>query len=394
MRCVGTVVRGIRTPIIKENDDLATIVVDSLMRASENEGFSFRDRDIVAITEAVVGISEGNYVTVDDIATDLSNKFPSKNIGVVFPILSRNRFSMILKGIARGMDKITMLLSFPSDEVGNGILSEDVLDKSEFNLSSVISENEYKETFGDFIHPFTGINMVDFYRELIENENCEVEFVFANDAKEILKYTSDVLTCDIHTRFKTKKMLTDLGANVYGLYEVMTESINGSGCNPMYGLLGSNKSTEERLKLFPKTGDKLVVEIQNRLRELTRKEIEVMVYGDGAFKDPVGHIWELADPVVSPAYTKGLEGTPNEIKLKYISDNKFADLKGDELKEAIKGEIRNKASNLTGNMLSQGTTPRRLTDLIGSLCDLTSGSGDKGTPVVFIQGYFDNLTNE
>ena len=394
MRCVGTVVRGIRTPIIKENDDLATIVVDSLMRASENEGFSFRDRDVVAITEAVVGISEGNYVTVDDIAEDLKNKFPKKNIGVVFPILSRNRFSMILKGIARGMDKITMLLSFPSDEVGNGILSEDTLDKSEFNLSSIISEKEYKETFGDFIHPFTGINMVDFYRELIESENCEVEFVFANDAKEILKYTNDVLTCDIHTRYKTKKMLDDLGANVYGLYEIMNESINGSGFNPQYGLLGSNKSTEERLKLFPKTGDKLVVEVQNRLRELTGKEIEVMVYGDGAFKDPVGHIWELADPVVSPAYTKGLEGTPNEIKLKYISDNKFADLSGDELKNAIKNEIKNKASNLTGNMLSQGTTPRRITDLIGSLCDLTSGSGDKGTPVVFIQGYFDNLTNE
>lgn len=394
MRCVGTVVRGIRTPIIKENDDLATIVVDSLMRASENEGFSFRDRDVVAITEAVVGISEGNYVTVDDIAEDLKNKFPKKNIGVVFPILSRNRFSMILKGIARGMDKITMLLSFPSDEVGNGILSEDTLDKSEFNLSSVISEKEYKDTFGDFIHPFTGINMVDFYRELIESENCEVEFVFANDAKEILKYTNDVLTCDIHTRYKTKKMLDDLGANVYGLYEIMNKSINGSGFNPQYGLLGSNKSTEERLKLFPKTGDKLVIEIQNRLRELTGKEIEVMVYGDGAFKDPVGHIWELADPVVSPAYTKGLEGTPNEIKLKYISDNKFADLSGDELKDAIKNEIKNKASNLTGNMLSQGTTPRRITDLIGSLCDLTSGSGDKGTPVVFIQGYFDNLTNE
>ena len=394
MRCVGTVVRGIRTPIIKENDDLANIVVESLMKASEHEGFKFNDRDVVAITEAVVGISEGNYVTVDDIANDLQNKFPSKNIGVVFPILSRNRFSMILKGIARAMDKITMLLSFPSDEVGNGILSENVLDNSNYNLSSVISEREYKETFGDFIHPFTGINMVDFYRELIQSENCEVEFVFANNAKEILNYTNDVLTCDIHTRYKTKKVLSDEGANVYGLYEIMTESINGSGCNPTYGLLGSNKSTEERLKLFPKTGDKLVLNIQNKLRELTGKEIEVMVYGDGAFKDPVGHIWELADPVVSPAYTKGLEGTPNEIKLKYISDNKFADLSGEALKEAIKGEIKNKEQNLKGNMLSQGTTPRRLTDLIGSLCDLTSGSGDKGTPVVFIQGYFDNLANE
>ena len=395
MRNVGTTVRGIRTPIIKENDDLATIVVDSLMKAKESEGFEFRDKDVVAITEAVVGISEGNYVTVDDIALDIKNKFPSKNIGVVFPILSRNRFSMILKGIARGMDKITMLLSFPSDEVGNGILDEDILDNSNFNLSSIISENEYKETFSSFIHPFTGINMVDFYKDLIESENCEVEFVFANDPKVILNYTSDVLTCDIHTRFRTKKMLSEAGAKtIYGLYEIMTESINGSGFNPEYGLLGSNKSTEERLKLFPKTGDKLVIDIQNKLKELTGKTIEVMVYGDGAFKDPVGKIWELADPVVSPAHTEGLNGTPNELKLKYISDNKFADLKGEKLKEAIKEEIKKKESDLKGNMLSQGTTPRRLTDLIGSLCDLTSGSGDKGTPVVFIQGYFDNLADE
>lgn len=395
MRNVGTTVRGIRTPIIKENDDLANIVVNSLMAAKESEGFEFKDKDIVAITEAVVGISEGNYVTVDDIATDVQRKFPSKNIGVVYPILSRNRFSMILKGIARGMDKITMLLSFPADEVGNNILDEETLDNSKYNLSSVISEDEYKETFGSFIHPFTGINMVDFYRDLIENENCEVEFVFANNPKEILNYTNDVLSCDIHTRYRTKKMLEEAGANtVYGLYEIMNEPINGSGFNPNYGLLGSNKSTEERLKLFPKTGDKLVLDIQNKLKELTGKTIEVMVYGDGAFKDPVGHIWELADPVVSPAYTSGLEGTPNEIKLKYISDNKFANLKGDELKEAIKEEIKKKDSDLKGNMLSQGTTPRRLTDLIGSLCDLTSGSGDKGTPVVFIQGYFDNLSND
>ena len=394
MRCVGTVVRGIRTPIIRERDDLATIVVDSLMKAQEYEGFKFRDKDVVAITEAVVGISEGNYVSVDDIALDIQNKFPSKEIGIVFPILSRNRFSMILKGIARGMNKITMLLSFPSDEVGNNILDEDLLDKSKYNLSSVISEAEYKETFSSFIHPFTGINMVDFYKELIESENCKVEFVFANNAKEILNYTKDVLTCDIHTRLRTKKVLEEEGANVYGLFEVMNKPINGSGYNPNYGLLGSNKATEERLKLFPKEGDKLVIEIQNRLKELTGKTIEVMVYGDGAFKDPVGHIWELADPVVSPAYTSGLEGTPNELKLKYISDNKFADLKGEELKSAIKEEIKNKENDLKGNMLSQGTTPRRITDLIGSLCDLTSGSGDKGTPVVFIQGYFDNLSNE
>lgn len=394
MRCVGTVVRGIRTPIIKENDDLANIVVDSLMRAKESEGFNFHDRDIVAITEAVVGISEGNYVTVDDIANDLQNKFPSKEIGVVFPILSRNRFSMILKGIARGMNKITMLLSFPADEVGNGILSEDVLDNSKFNLSSVISEQEYIDNFGSFRHPFTGINMIDFYRELIHSENCEVEFVLANNPKEILKYTNDILTCDIHTRYRTKEMLQNEGANVYGLFEVMNEPINGSGYNDKYGLLGSNKSTEERLKLFPKTGKDLVINIQKKLYDSTGKNIEVMVYGDGAFKDPVGHIWELADPVVSPAYTSGLEGTPNEIKLKYISDNKFASLRGDELRDAIKQEILNKEKDLKGNMLSQGTTPRRLTDLIGSLCDLTSGSGDKGTPVVFIQGYFDNLAND
>ena len=394
MRCVGTVVRGIRTPIIKENDDLATIVVDSLMAAKESEGFEFRDKDIVAITEAVVGISEGNYVTVDDVAEDLQNKFPSKNIGVTNPILSRNRFSIILKCIARAMDKITLLTSFPSDEVGNGILDEDVLEKSEYNLGSVITEDEYNETFGSWKHPFTGINMIDFYRELIESEDCEVEFVFSNDVKTILDYNTDVLTCDIHTREKTTKLLKEEGANVFGLHEVLTEPIGDSGCNPDFGLLGSNKATEERLKLFPKTGDTLVREVQKRLIDLTGKQIEVMVYGDGAFKDPVGKIWELADPVVSPAHTDGLVGYPNEIKLKYVSDNKFADLKGDELKEAIKEEIRQKDEDLTGQMITEGTTPRVLTDLIGSLCDLTSGSGDKGTPVIFIQGYFDNLAND
>ena len=384
MRCVGTVVRGIRTPIIKENDDLATIVVDSLMAAKESEGFEFRDKDIVAITEAVVGISEGNYVTVDDVAQDVQNKFPSKNIGVTNPILS----------IARGMDKITLLTSFPSDEVGNGILDEDVLEESEYNLGSIISEDQYKETFGSWKHPFTGINMIDFYRELIESEDCEVEFVFSNDVKTILDYNTDVLTCDIHTREKTTKLLKEEGANVFGLHEVLTEPIGDSGCNPDFGLLGSNKATEERLKLFPKTGDTLVREVQKRLIDLTGKQIEVMVYGDGAFKDPVGKIWELADPVVSPAHTDGLVGYPNEIKLKYVSDNKFADLKGDELKEAIKEEIRQKDEDLTGQMITEGTTPRVLTDLIGSLCDLTSGSGDKGTPVIFIQGYFDNLAND
>ena len=394
MRNVGTVVRGIRTPIIKENDDLASIVIDSLMAAKESERFEFKDKDIVAITEAVVGISEGNYVTVDDVAEDLVNKFPSKEIGVTNPILSRNRFSIILKGIARGMDKITLLTSFPADEVGNGIMDEEILDESEFNLASVISEDEYKETFGSWKHPFTGINMIDFYRELIESEDCEVEFVFSNDVKTILDYTNDVLSCDIHTREKTVKLLRDLGANAYGLYQILTEPVGDSGCNPDYGLLGSNKATEERLKLFPKTGQELVEEVQKRLIEMTGKQIEVMVYGDGAFKDPVGKIWELADPVVSPAHTSGLVGYPNEIKLKYVSDNKFADLKGDELKEAIKKEIREKDADLTGQMITEGTTPRVLTDLIGSLCDLTSGSGDKGTPVIFIQGYFDNLAND
>ena len=394
MRKVGTVVRGIRTGIIKENDDLATIVVNSLLEASEVEGFKFNDKDVVAITEAVVGISEGNYATVDEVAKDIESKFPSKNIGVIFPILSRNRFSLILKGIARSMDKITMLLSYPADEVGNGILDEDKLEASNLGLSSVITEDMYKELFGDYLHPFTGINMIDFYRELVQKENCEIEFVLANDPKVILDYTKDVLTCDIHTRARTKKLLTDLGATVYGLDDVLNKPLDGSGFNPLYGILGSNKSTEERLKLFPKDGDKLVTKINEMLKEKTGKNIEVMVYGDGAFKDPVGHIWELADPVVSPFYTKGLEGTPNEIKLKYVSDNKFPDLKGKGLEDAIKEEIRAKQSNLKGQMITQGTTPRRITDLIGSLADLTSGSGDKGTPVVFIQGYFDNLADE
>ncbi len=393
MRCVGTVVRGIRTPIIKEDTDLVNTVIDSVMKAKENEGFEFHDRDIIAITEAVVGISEGNYVSVDNIATFVTNLFPEKEVGLVFPILSRNRFSLILKGIARGMDKITMLLSFPKDEVGNSIMDKEDLINSPFKTSDVISEADYEKYFSKFVHPFTGINMVSFYRELIESENCKVEFVFSNDARDILKYTNNVINCDIHTRFETNKLLKDNKANVYGLYEIMNKPVDGSGFNPEYGLLGSNKSTEERLKLFPKTGQKLVETIQAKMKELTGKTIEVMVYGDGAFRDPVGGIWELADPVVSPAHTSGLNGTPNEIKLKYISDNVYDDLRGEELAEAIKKEIRAKSSNLTGSMASQGTTPRRLTDLIGSLCDLTSGSGDKGTPVVFIQGYFDNYAD-
>lgn len=394
MRLVGTTVRGIRTPIIKEGDNLAEIVTESVINASKEEGFNLKDKDIIAVTEAVVGISEGNYVTVDDIVKDLESKYPDKEVGIVFPILSRNRFSLILKAIARAMNKITILLSFPSDEVGNGIMDEDTLSSSLFNLGSVITEKDYNEHFKDFIHPFTGINMVDYYRNLVQSENCEVTFVFSNNPLDILIYTNNILTCDIHTRLKTKETLTKANANVYSLTDVMNKPINNSGFNPTYGLLGSNKSTEERLKLFPKTGDVLVQKIKEMILKETGKNVEVMVYGDGAFKDPVGKIWELADPVVSPAYTKGLEGTPNEIKLKYISDNKYANLKGEELKEAIKKEIKEKQNNLKGQNISLGTTPRRITDLVGSLCDLTSGSGDKGTPVVLVSGYFDNLADE
>ena len=394
MRLVGTTVRGIRTPIIKEGDNLAEIVTKSVINASKEEGFNLKDKDIIAVTEAVVGISEGNYVTVDDIAKDLESKYPNKEVGIVFPILSRNRFSLILKAIARAMNKITILLSFPSDEVGNGIMDEDTLSSSPFNLGSIITEKDYNEHFKDFIHPFTGINMVDYYRNLVQRENCEVTFIFSNNPLDILIYTNNVLTCDIHTRVKSKEALEKANANVYSLTDVMNKPINNSGFNPNYGLLGSNKSTEERLKLFPKTGDILVQKIKEMILKEIGKNVEVMVYGDGAFKDPVGKIWELADPVVSPAYTKGLEGTPNEIKLKYISDNKYANLKGDELKEAIKKEIKEKQNNLKGQNISLGTTPRRITDLVGSLCDLTSGSGDKGTPVVLVSGYFDNLADE
>ena len=394
MRTIGTVVRGVRAPIIKAGDDLAQIVVDSILAAQKEEGFKFRDKDIVAITEAVVGKAEGNFVTVDDIARDVEKKYPSGEVGIVFPILSRNRFSICLKGIARGMKKIYIQLSFPSDEVGNGILDEDVFEKSKYNLSSVITEKEYKKTFGKFLHPFTGINMVDFYGELVKSEDCEVEFVFSNDPKTILDYTKNVLVCDIHTREKTKKLLSKRGVKVFDLTDIVTEPGELGGCNSEYGLLGSNKSTEEKLKLFPKTGHVLVEKIQKMLKKETGKTIEVMVYGDGAFKDPIGKIWELADPVVSPAYTSGLEGTPNELKLKYISDNKYKDLAGEELIAAMKKEIKAKDKNLKGKMETQGTTPRRLTDLIGSLCDLTSGSGDKGTPIVFIQGYFDNFADE
>lgn len=397
MRTVGTVVRGIRTPIIKDGDNLAEIVVSSLMKASESEGFKFHDRDVVAVTEAVVGISEGNYATVDQIGTDVKNKFGGDHIGVVFPSpLSRNRFSLILKGIARGCKKITMLISYPADEEGNHLFDEKEMDKYNIDpYNDIFEEDAYNKMFGHLVHPFTGVNYVDFFKELVEKEGCKIEFVFANRPSVILDYTKNVLVANVHNREKTKNELKKNGAlKVYGTDDILRSSVNGSGYNSQYGLLGSNKSTEERVKLFPEHGQELVEKIQKLLLEKTGKLIEVMVYGDGAFKDPVGQIWELADPVVSPAYTKGLEGTPNEIKLKYISDNKLANLRGEELIEAMKNEIKSKESNLKGKMETQGTTPRRITDLLGSLCDLTSGSGDKGTPVVFVQGYFDNYATE
>lgn len=394
-RTVGTVVRGIRTPIIKDGDDLKQIVIDSVLNASKEENFTFNDRDIIAITEAVLGISTGNYATIDDIATDVKNKFNGNHIGIVFPILSRNRFAVCLRAFARAMDKITMLLSYPSDEVGNDILDKEKLENSGINpYSDIISEKEYTEKFGDFKHIFTGVNMVDFYREVVNSENCEIEFVFSNQPEEILKYTDEVLACDIHTRAKTKEKIKRAGGKtVHGMDDILTTSVNGSGYNSKYGLLGSNRATEEKVKLFPEAGEELVYGIQDELKKITGKTIEVMIYGDGAFKDPVGKIWELADPVVSPFYTKGLEGSPNELKLKYLSDNKYSNLKGEELQAAIRKEIEEKDKNLKGKIETQGTTPRRYTDLIGSLCDLTSGSGDKGTPVVFIQGYFDNYAN-
>lgn len=394
-RTVGTVVRGIRTPIIKDGDDLKQIVIDSVLNASKEENFTFNDRDIIAITEAVLGISTGNYATIDDIAEDVKNKFNGKHIGIVFPILSRNRFAVCLRAFARAMDKITMLLSYPSDEVGNDILDKEKLENSGINpYSDIISEKEYTEKFGNFKHIFTGVNMVDFYREVVNSENCEIEFVFSNQPEEILKYTDEVLACDIHTRAKTKEKIKRAGGKtVLGMDDILTTSVNGSGYNSKYGLLGSNRATEEKVKLFPEAGEELVYGIQDELKKITGKTIEVMIYGDGAFKDPVGKIWELADPVVSPFYTKGLEGSPNELKLKYLSDNKYSNLKGEELQAAIRKEIEEKDKNLKGKIETQGTTPRRYTDLIGSLCDLTSGSGDKGTPVVFIQGYFDNYAN-
>ena len=394
-RKVGTVSRGIRGPIIREGDDLAKIVVDSMLDAAKYEGFGFHDKDIVAITESIVARNQGNYASVDAIAKDIKNKFGDETIGVIFPILSRNRFAICLRGIARGAKKIVLMLSYPSDEVGNSLVSLDQLDDAGINpYSDVLSLEDYRKYFGYNKHEFTGVDYVEYYANLIKEEDCEVEVVFANQAKTILNYTSFVLNCDIHTRKRTKRILLAAGAKkVVGLDEILTSSVDGSGYNEKYGLLGSNKSTEDSIKLFPRECKDLVLDIQKRLKEATGKQIEVMVYGDGAFKDPQGKIWELADPVVSPAFTDGLIGTPNELKLKYLADNDFKDLSGEELKQAISKSIKEKGNNLVGNMAAQGTTPRQLTDLIGSLCDLTSGSGDKGTPFILVQGYFDNYTN-
>ena len=394
-RKIGTVTRGIRCPIIREGDNLATIVVDSVLEAANAEGFSLQDRDVVAITESIVARSQGNYASVDAIATDVKNKLGGETIGVIFPILSRNRFAICLRGIAKGAKKVVLMLSYPSDEVGNELVSLDKLDEAGINpYSDLLTLEKYRELFGENKHPFTGIDYVDYYKSLIEDCGAEAEIIFANNPRAIVSYTKNVLTCDIHSRVRTKRILREAGAErVCGLDDILTASIDGSGYNTKYGLLGSNKSTEDSIKLFPNECFDLVEDIQKTLIEKTKKQVEVMVYGDGAFKDPVGKIWELADPVVSPAYTNGLEGTPNELKLKYLADNDFSDLSGDALKEAISNRIKEKNDNLTGDMGAQGTTPRRLTDLIGSLCDLTSGSGDKGTPLVLVQGYFDNFTN-
>ncbi len=394
-RKVGTISRGIRCPIIRQGDDLAQIVVTSVLEAAESEGYAIRDRDIVAVTESVVARAQGNYASVDAIAKDVREKLGGETIGVIFPILSRNRFAICLRGIARGAKKIVLMLSYPSDEVGNELVSIDKLDEAKVNpYSDILTLERYRALFGENLHPFTLVDYVQYYSDLIRAEGCDVEVVFANDPRVILDYTKNVLTCDVHTRARSKRLLWGAGAErVCGLDDILTSSIDGNGYNEKYGLLGSNKSTEDTVKLFPRECTGLVKDIQSMLLEKTGKHVEVMVYGDGAFKDPVGKIWELADPVVSPAYTAGLEGTPNELKLKYLADNDYADLSGEALKHAIEGAIRQKDSNLMGSMASQGTTPRRLTDLIGSLCDLTSGSGDKGTPIIHIQGYFDNYTN-
>ena len=395
-RMIGTVSRGVRTPIIRQGDDIVDIVTASVLEAAVDGGFEIKDRDIVAMTEAIVARAQGNYASVDDIATDIKAKFGGETVGVIFPILSRNRFAICLRGIAKGAKKIVLMLSYPSDEVGNHLVSMDAIDEKGVNpYSDVLTLEKYRELFGYEKHKFTGVDYVEYYASIIEECGAEAQIIFANDARAVLPYTKNVLCCDIHTRARTKRILRAAGADkVYGLDEILSESVNGSGFNEHYGLLGSNKATEEQVKLFPRECQPVVDAIQKKIFEATGKTVEVMVYGDGAFKDPVGKIWELADPVVAPAYTAGLEGTPNELKLKYLADNEFSGLSGDALKEAIKQKITEKDSDLVGKMASEGTTPRRLTDLIGSLCDLTSGSGDKGTPVVHIQGYFDNYTTE
>ena len=393
---VGTISRGIRLPIVKQGDDLGKIVVDSVLAASQGEPFPINDRDVIAITESVVARTQGNYASVDAIAKDIRNKFKGGTIGVIFPILSRNRFAILLKGFARGADKIVLMLSYPSDEVGNALLTYDELDAKDINpYSDVLSLEKYRELFGHKVHEFTGVDYIDYYVDLIKSEGCDVEVIFANQPKAILDYTKKVLTCDIHTRKRTKRILKEKGGEiVLGLDDILTAPVDGSGCNEKYGLLGSNKATEETVKLFPRAGQELVEQIQKDILKATGKHVEVMVYGDGAFKDPQGKIWELADPVVSPFFTEGLRGTPNELKLKFLADNEFKDLKGTELKEAIKQKIKEKEANLVGKMVTEGTTPRQLTDLIGSLCDLTSGSGDKGTPVVLVQNYFVNYSQD
>ncbi len=393
-RRVGTISRGIRCPIIREGDDLVSIAVESVLGAAESEGFALRDRDIIALTESIVARAQGNYVSVQDIAADVKAKLGGETVGVIFPILSRNRFAINLKGIAMGCKKVVLMLSYPSDEVGNALLTWDQLDEAGINpYSDVLTLEKYRELFGANVHEFTGVDYVDYYSNIVKEAGADVEVIFANNAKAILDYTDCIINCDIHTRVRTKRILRNAGAKVVcGLDDLMTAPINGSGYNEKYGLLGSNKSTEDKIKLFPQECKDLVVAIQDEIMKKTGKHVEVMVYGDGAFKDPQGKIWELADPVVSPAFTDGLVGTPNELKLKYLADNDFANLSGAELKEAISKSIKEKDGNLVGNMASQGTTPRQLTDLIGSLCDLTSGSGDKGTPIIFIQGYFDNYT--
>ena len=395
VRKVGTVSRGIRCPIIREGDDLGVIVTESVLEAAESEGFALRDRDVISMTESIVARAQGNYATVENIAEDVKNKLGGGTIGVIFPILSRNRFAICLRGIASGAKKVVLMLSYPSDEVGNELVSLDKLDAAGVNpYSDVLSLEKYRELFGVNKHEFTGVDYVEYYGNLIREQGAEVEIIFANHAQAILDYTDCVLTCDIHTRARTKRILKAAGAKIVcGLDDIMNAPVNGSGYNEKYGLLGSNKSTEDKIKLFPRDCQPLVLDIQKRILEATGKHVEVMVYGDGAFKDPKGKIWELADPVVSPAFTDGLIGTPNELKLKYLADNDYKDLTGEALREAISASIRAKSGSLVGNMASQGTTPRQLTDLIGSLCDLTSGSGDKGTPVVLVQGYFDNYTN-